>query len=114
MSERGRLFGNNLKLLLFERGISEEHFAEQIGYTTYELQEVMDARVILDQQARGRITSQLGADEENMYERRTEDSYMAAGCMECRGRFERPENKKLILDLFDIYCDMQEVLAMED
>ena len=114
MSERGRLFGNNLKLILSERGISEEYFAEQTGYTTYELQEIMDARVILDQQARGKIASQLGVDEEAMYEQRSEDSYMAAGYMECRGRFEDTENKKLILDLFDIYCDMQEVLAMED
>lgn len=114
MSERGRLFGNNLKLLLSERGIPEDNFAQQIGYTIYELQQIMDARVILDQQTRERIATQLGVDEETMYEQMSEDSYMMAGCMECRGRFEHSENKKLVLDLFDIYCDMQEVLAMED
>lgn len=114
MSERGRLFGNNLKLLLNEQGISEDNFAQQIGCTTYELQEIMDARVILDQQTRARIATQLGVYEEAMHEQRPEASYMAAGCMECRGSFEHSENKKLVLDLFDIYCDMQEVLAMED
>lgn len=114
MSERGRLFGNNLKLLLSEKGISDESFAGQIGYTPYELQEIMDARVILNQQDREKIAVQLGVAEENLYKQRPEASYIAAGCMECRGSFEHPENKKLILDLFDIYCDMQEVLAMEE
>ena len=114
MSERGRVFGNNLKLLLKERGVPEEAFAKQIGHTVYELQEIMDARVILDHQTRECIAKQLGVDEAVMYEQRPEASYIAAGCMECRGSFEHSDNKKLILDLFDIYCDIQEVLAMED
>ena len=43
-----------------------------------------------------------------------EDKYYEnAGCFECRGEFSSPENKKIILDLFDTYCDVQEVLAEE-
>ncbi len=34
-------------------------------------------------------------------------------CLECRGEFSSEENKKKILDLFDTYCDVQEVLAEE-
>ena len=114
MSERARLFGNNLKLFLSERGIDQKKFAEQLGYTLYELQGIMDARVILNQQSREKIAEQLGIEEADMYERREDIAYTAAGCMECRGSFSNAQNKKLILDLFDIYCDMQEVLAMED
>lgn len=114
MSERARLFGNNLKLFLSERGIDEKKFAEQIGYSLYELQGIMDARVILNQQSREQIAEQLGIEEADMYVQKEDAAYIAAGCMECRGSFSHAENKKLILDLFDIYCDMQEVLAMED
>ena len=114
MSERARLFGNNLKLILSERGIDEKKFAEQLEYTLYELQGIMDARVILNQQSREKIAEQLGIEEADMYVQREDAAYIAAGCMECRGSFSHAENKKLILDLFDIYCDIQEVLAMED
>ena len=43
----------------------------------------------------------------------SEDFAKKIGCIECRGKFSKPENKKLILDLFDIYCDVQETLAEE-
>ena len=37
--------------------------------------------------------------------------YEQAGCIECRGSFDKSEDKKLILDILDLYCDVQEALA---
>jgi len=87
MRKDRRLFGNNLKVLLVEKEITTEEFAQMIGC--------------------------LGVSVESMYLEREFSEYEKAGCIECRGRFSNPENKKLVLDLLDIYCDVQEIAADE-
>jgi len=67
----------------------------------------------LDADEEEQIARSLGVSVESMYLEREFSEYEKAGCIECRGRFSNPENKKLVLDLLDIYCDVQEIAADE-
>lgn len=112
MRETNRVFGNNVKYLLSQQGISVAQFGKELGYTEFEVYKIMDARLLLDNQEKDEIRAFLGLDSvEELYVARDDAKYEQAGCIECRGSFDKPENKKLILDILDLYCDVQEALA---
>ena len=112
MREKNRVFGNNVKYLLSQRGISAEQFGKKLGYTEFEAYKIMDARLILDNQEKEDIRVFFGLDSiDELYVARDEAEYEQAGCIECRGSFDKSEDKKLILVILDLYCDVQEALA---
>ncbi len=113
MREKSRTFGNNLRFYLNQRGVAPKQFAEQVGYSEYEIQRLMDGRLFLDRQEQQQLASALGLSTEDLYERLTDEEYERAGCMECRGEFSTMENKNVSLNLFDVYCDIQEALEEE-
>ena len=113
MRKDRRLFGNNFKLFLWKSGYATKDFAKQIGCSEYTLYQVMDARLILDTAEEENIADALQIPLEDFYVEHSAEEYEAAGCMECRGRFSNQENKKLVLDLLDVYCDIQEIMADE-
>lgn len=86
MSERSRVFGNNVRVYLNKREMEpkQEQIAAELGVTVEALYEVQEDLI-----------------------------YENAGCYECRGEFSKPANKKIIFDLFDTYCDIQGVLIEE-
>lgn len=55
MSEKSRVFGNNVKYFLFQKGISTEEMGAALGYTDYEVQKIMDARVCVDRHEKKRL-----------------------------------------------------------
>lgn len=113
MRKDRRLFGNNLKLFLSKKGILVKDFAEQIGCTEYALYQIMDARLILDTDEEQAIADALDVSVDDFFVNHDFNEYEAAGCMECRGKFSNLDNKKFVLDLLDIYCDVQEIMADE-
>ena len=113
MSEKSRVFGNNVKYFLFQKGISTEEMGAALGYTDYEVQKIMDARIFVDRHEKREISDFLGESMESLCLMRDVEDYIEAGCIECRGKFDNPENKKLILDILDLYCDMQEAIVEE-
>ena len=113
MKKDRRLFGNNLKLFLSKKGIRAKDFAEKIGCTEYELYQIMDARLLLDTDEERSIADALQIPVEEFYLEQDFNEYEVAGCMECRGKFSNLDNKKFVLDLLDIYCDVQEIMADE-
>lgn len=113
MGKDRRVFGNNLKLFLSNQGIATEEFAKEIGCTEYGLCQIMDARLILSTDEEETIANALQIPLEDLYVEHSSSEYEQVGCIECRGTFSKPENKKLVLDLLDIYCDVQEIMADE-
>ncbi len=113
MREQSRVFGNNLQLYVKRAGLGIEEFAEKLGYTEYEVRKIMDARLIPDCGEKVQIAEALGVSLETLYEVLDDQYYEQAGCLECRGRFSTIESKQEILDLFDVYCDVQETLLEE-
>lgn len=113
MSEKSRVFGNNMRVYLNKRGMKPEELAERLGYSAQEVNRMMDARLFLTMEEKEQIAAELGVTVETLYETQTDQIYENAGCYECRGGFSEPSNQKLIFDLFDTYCDIQEVLIEE-
>ncbi|MCH5256574.1 MAG: hypothetical protein J1D87_04735 [Lachnospiraceae bacterium] len=113
MKEKSRVFGNNLRFYLGKKGMQPKEFAEKLGYPEYEVQKMMDARLFLDRQEQEQIAEALDLPLDTLYQALEDQLYENAGCFECRGEFSTSENKKIILDLFDVYCDVQEVLVEE-
>lgn len=113
MSEKSRIFGNNLQVFLKRKNIQPERFAEQLGYSAQEVRRMMDARLFLTMKEKEDIAQALDVTVDSFYQVLDDKTYEEAGCLECRGEFSQPENKREILDLFDIYCDIQELLAEE-
>lgn len=113
MREKSRVFGNNLRFYLKQRGLQISQLADRLGYSEYEIQKMMDARLFLDRQEQEEIAEAVGVSVDELYEVLDDKCYEEAGCLECRGEFSSAGNKKEILDLFDIYCDVQEILAEE-
>lgn len=113
MSEKNRIFGNNIQVFLKDKGIQPECLAAQLGYSVQEIRRIMDARLFLTMKERQDIADALDVTIEELYQVQDDKTYEMAGCLECRGEFSQPEHKKRILDLFDIYCDIQELLVEE-
>ena len=112
MNERNRVFGNNVKFLIVNGKFNEQTVAEHLGYSKYDLWKIMDGRLFLGEDEKADIVRELQTTVEDLYVPRTEDEYHEVGCMECRGAFSSSENKTCILDLLDMYCDVQELIAM--
>ncbi len=69
MREKNRVFGNNVKYLLSQRGISAEQFGKKLGYTEFEAYKIMDTRLILDNQEKEDIRVFFGLDSiDELYE----------------------------------------------
>ena len=113
MGKDSRVFGSNLRFYLRQKEMQPQQLAERLGYSEYEIQKMMDARLFLDKQEQEQIASVLEISLDTLYEPLGDACYESAGCLECRGEFSTAENKKEILDLFDVYCDVQEVLVEE-
>ena len=73
----------------------------------------MDARLILDRQEQEQVAEALSVSLDILYKPQEDTLYEDAKYFECKGNFSTHENKKIILDLFDVYCDVQEVLVEE-
>lgn len=113
MGDKSRVFGNNLRFYLKQKRMQPEWLADRLGYSLYEIQKIMDARLFLDRQEQEQIAKALDMSVARLYEVLEDEVYESAGCLECRGKFSTAEHKKEILDLFDVYCDIQETLTEE-
>ncbi|MCM1048319.1 MAG: helix-turn-helix domain-containing protein [Clostridiales bacterium] len=113
MKKKSRVFGSNMRFYLKQKGMQPGQLADRLGYSEYEIQKIMDSRLFLDKKEQEQVSEALGVSVETLYEQLEDECYESAGCLECRGEFSTAENKKEILDLFDIYCDIQEVLVEE-
>lgn len=72
----------------------------------------MDGRLFWGEDEKADIARELQTTVGDLYIPRTEEQYHEVGCMECKGAFSSSENKACILYLLDMYCDVQEVIAM--
>lgn len=111
MNEKNRVFGSNIKSLIVNEKFNEQVVAEHLGYSKYDLWKIMDGRLFLDEDEKADIARELHTTVEKLYIPRKEQ-YHKPECMECRETFSSSKNKVCILDLLDIYCDVQELIMM--
>lgn len=108
--ERARVLGDNVRLLLLQHGNDKEAFAEQLGYSLLDVEKLCDARLFTTEEDVKDIASYFEVQPEYLYTRQDESIYTGDGFLDCMGQFKNPENRELILDIFDMYCDVKEAL----
>ena len=111
MNEKNRVFGNNVKLFISDKNLSEQTVAEHLGYSKYDLWKIMDGRLFWVEYEKLVFEGEWRSPVEKIYMQRGEEKFHGAGCIECRGEFSHADTKAYILDLLDVYCDVQELIA---
>lgn len=109
--ERGRIIGNNVRLLLNEREILVDTFAEKMGYSVFDVQKLLDGRLFVSQEDLEDIGEFFQVPLEALTELREREAYTGPGFMHYMKYFNRPENEEKIRDLFDMYCDLKEAVT---
>lgn len=105
-----RILGNNCKMLLNEKGISKEEFAEQLGYSYFDVEKLCDGRLYTTEEDIRDIATFFEVTTEELCMEQDGDRYKGVGFMHCMGQFKKKENREKILDILDMYCDLKEVL----
>ena len=105
-----RIIGNNCKLHLNKRSISKETLAEALGYSSDDVERLCDGRLFTTEQDVSDIAEYFGITEQELLTNQGADAYVGEGFLHCMGKFKKPENEEKILDIFDMYCDIKEVL----
>lgn len=109
---RARILGDNIKLLLKEKVISKSGFAEALGYSVDEVERLCDARLaVTEEDVRG-IAAFFSCTADDLFVRKDEREYEGVGFLHCMGQFKNPDDREKILNIFDMYCDLIEVLEM--
>ena len=107
-----RILGSNIKLLLNERGVSTEEFAESLGYSFFDVQKLCDARLFTTEDDIKDIANYFNVAVEDLYFDQGDSKYTGEGFIHCIGQFKSYENKQKVLDIFDMYCDLKESLEI--
>jgi hypothetical protein len=108
--ETARVLGNNINLLLNQKSITKDTFANALGYSFFEAQKLCDARLYATKEDVNDIAKYFDVSTDYLFTDQGNEVYKGVGFMHCMGQFKRPENKDKILDIFDMYCDMKEAL----
>ena len=108
-----RAFGQNMKVYMHVKGLSEEDMAKALGYTALEIKQIIDSRLFITTQEKTEIANFLEVPLSAFSQQCKDAQLSESGYMECVGEFSCAENRNRILDMFDAYCDIQELLARD-
>lgn len=106
-----RLIGNNCRHLMCTQAITEDAFARALGYSPLDVKKLMDGRLFINDQDLKGIADYFKVDVEYMLSDHGKAAYSGPGFMRCMDDFSNDENKEKVLDIFDMYCDLKEMLA---
>lgn len=112
MSKVSRVFGQNLGCLIKEKKINESELAERLGYSIQDIKNIMDSRLFIPKVEKEQIAETIGVSLVDLLHEK-EWGTTSNPLIECRGYFSSESSQNEILDLFDAYCDIQEMLERE-
>lgn len=102
---RLRDIGNNIRWQLNVKNISRERFCKKLNYSEIELDKLLEGRLAVFSSDINDIASFFSTDKEDLVE-----YYPQRDNLHCMGNFSSKENKDKILDLFDMYCNLKEIM----
>ena len=111
MNRKGRVFGQNLCGYLAKNRISVEKFSDLTGYSVNDIQKIINGRLFVSSDDKKQIAEAVGVRVEDLLSEKNLMPDPNSGYIECRGEFSSRESLDTILDLFDAYCDIQELLS---
>ena len=105
-----RILGNNIKVLLKDNGVEVSQFANQLGYSTDDVERLCEGRLFSDNQDIRDIAAFFHISVDDLMQRKTDSEYEIAECIHYNHTFKEEQNLDTIMDIFDIICDIKEVL----
>ena len=111
MNTQGRTFGRNMYYYMTKKGMNEQQLADMTGYSYLDIIRIKDARLFVPKDEKRLIADVLEVPLDKLLDVQICDG-VNDPVIECRGEFSSPERKNTILDLFDTYCDIQEIYYM--
>ena len=103
-----RIIGNNILLELRDKSIEVESFSSNIGFNEVETRKLTEGRMFLPPFQIKKIADALGVSVETLVNYRGSDAY--DDLIHNFGKFKNVENRELVLDLIDMYADLEEAL----
>lgn len=103
-----RIIGNNIAIELKSQSIGVASFADSIGYSLHEAHKLMEGRLFLPPMQLKKIADVLSISLERLLEHRGASEYNAL--IHNFRDFKNQENQELVLDLIDMYADLEEAL----
>ncbi|HAT89218.1 MAG TPA: XRE family transcriptional regulator [Roseburia sp.] len=108
--KEARVLGNNIRVLLKNDQTMKQAFADALGYTPYEVEKLCDARLYTTDEDIHDIAEYFSVTPDSLYVSRSPEEYTGNGFLHCMGQFKKEENKEKVLNIFDMYCDIKELL----
>lgn len=110
MGVERRRFGQNLSVIMSQRNITVSDMAKRMGYSDSEMMRIIESRLYVNRDEKEAFANELRVPLEAFENECNDQELVSSGYMECRGNFSTIENREKIIDIFDAYCDIQELV----
>lgn len=107
MANVGRKLGVNIFMLMQNSGISREELAEKLNYTYRDMCRILEGKLILPPVEIGKIAELFGKTKKELLSYET-DRFIPE--LQYLKQFSNTDNLDKILDLFDDYVELKEVM----
>lgn len=101
-----RIVGQNIQLVLQQKGISLEQLAQQLDYSLIDVHRIIDGVLLIDGNDIKEFAKILKVELSELVDQRDETEYR--GLLHCMGEYHDAKNKDKILDYMDMYIGIEE------
>lgn len=105
-----RIIGNNIQLLLNDKHIEKNIIANALGYSVSDITRICQGRVFLTMNEIEDISSYFDVKVDDLLTAKSDEEYERAGCIHYNHTFKNQANLDMIMDIFDLVCDIEEAL----
>lgn len=103
-----RIVGQNIQLVLQQKGLRLEDLAQQLGYSLIDLHRIVEGVLLIDGDEIREFASVLKVELSELLNQRDETEYR--GLLHCMGEYHDAKNKDKILDYMDMYIRIEEAM----
>ena len=92
------------------RAVSENTFAKALGYSLLDVKNLMDGRLLTTDKDIADISEFFNVPVDYILTDQGKIAYSGPGFLHCVGSFSDGKNEDKVLDIFDQYCDLKNML----
>lgn len=103
-----RVMGNNVELELKRHNWNVEEFADKVGLSIVDAHKLLEGRLFLPFAMWSVVGDAVGLSTEQLMQQREKEDYCKL--LQNFREFDNPDNQDKILDMIDMYADLEESL----
>ncbi len=101
-----RVIGNNISLVLKQKGISSNYIADKLGMSEKDVLRILSGRLLLSGNELNDIAGTLDVNSDELLQERDSEEYKKL--IHCMGSIKNQDNVERILDYIDSYITLRE------